>query len=239
VKRKNPLPTVLDRHEQYALLDQPNLRYPTEQRNLLFLRLQLDNGLRLPEMRSLRWKHINLSSGKLRVEGVEVHDRMLWLASEDLSLVRDWRDRQKEELAKRQLQGSDLPAEQWVFANLDGSKMSRKYFRRMVRENARRAGLHKTVLPYTLRHTFATDLYLESGNLRLVQKALGLSDLSSTVIYRRLARRKLNRALSNLPGARKISGRDDIHRKADVRFTRMAVRSETGDRASEREIQRT
>jgi site-specific recombinase XerD len=229
MRRKHPLPTVLDRHEQYALLDQPNPRYPTEHRNLLFLRLQLDDGLRLPEMRLLRWQNVNLSSGKLRVEGVEVQDRILWLSKEGLSLARDWRERQKDVLEKRTASGCDMGRKKWVFTNPNGSKVSRKYLRRMVRENAKDAGINEMVFPYTLRHTFATDLYLETGNLRLVQKALGLPDLASTVIYRRLARRKLKRALSNLPGARKVSGGGEMQINPDVRFTRMAVRSETGD----------
>ena len=34
-----------------------------------------------------------------------------------------------------------------------------------------------------LRHTFATELLRESKNIRLVQKALGHSSLSTTMIY--------------------------------------------------------
>ncbi len=238
MKRTKPLPTVLDRHEQEALLDQPNPRYPTEHRNLLFLRLQLNNGLRLPEMRSLRWQQISFDSGKLRVEGVDVRDRVLWLSPEDLSLINDWRERQKQELAKRRPPGYDPENQQWVFADLDGSKLSTKYLRRVVRENARRAGISKTVLPYTLRDTFATDLYMATGNLRLVQKALGFSRLSRTVRYRRVARHKLKRALSNLRGTRTISGRKELRGKTDVRFTRMAVRPAFGDRETDSEMSR-
>jgi integrase/recombinase XerD len=44
------LPTVLTDQEQNRLLDQPNTRYPTGLRNLLILRVGLDNGLRLSEI---------------------------------------------------------------------------------------------------------------------------------------------------------------------------------------------
>lgn len=46
-----------------------------------------------------------------------------------------------------------------------------------------KAGIDKNVSPHTLRHTFATDLYRETGNIRLVQKALGHADISTTQIY--------------------------------------------------------
>ena len=50
---------------------------------------------------------------------------------------------------------------------------------------ARKAGVSEVerVSPHALRHTFATDLYSETTNIRLVQKALGHADLSTTMIY--------------------------------------------------------
>lgn len=55
----------------------------------------------------------------------------------------------------------------------------------MVKRYAQQAGIAgwEHVSPHTLRHTFATDLYRETKNIRLVQKALGHSDLSTTMIY--------------------------------------------------------
>jgi len=53
----------------------------------------------------------------------------------------------------------------------------------MVKRYAIKAGIDKDVSPHTLRHSFATDLYRETSKIRLVQKALGHSDLSTTMIY--------------------------------------------------------
>jgi integrase/recombinase XerD len=49
--------------------------------------------------------------------------------------------------------------------------------------------------PHTLRHTFATDLYRETKNIRLVQKALGHADLSTTMIYTHIVDEELEDAL--------------------------------------------
>lgn len=54
---------------------------------------------------------------------------------------------------------------------------------RMVARYAAKAGIAKNVSPHTLRHTFATDLYRETSKIRLVQKVLGHSDLSTTMVY--------------------------------------------------------
>ena len=59
--------------------------------------------------------------------------------------------------------------------------------KRFLLHYTRRAGIAEAerVSPHTLRHTFATDLYSEMTNLRLVQKALGHADVSTTMIYTR------------------------------------------------------
>jgi integrase/recombinase XerD len=46
-----------------------------------------------------------------------------------------------------------------------------------------------------LRHTFATELYRQTKNIRLVQKALGHSDLSTTMIYTHIVDEDLAAAL--------------------------------------------
>lgn len=49
--------------------------------------------------------------------------------------------------------------------------------------------------PHVLRHTFATDLLRETKNIRLVQKALGHSDVSTTMIYTHVFDEELEAAL--------------------------------------------
>ena len=53
----------------------------------------------------------------------------------------------------------------------------------------------KRISPHTLRHTFATDLYRETKDIRLVQKALGHSDLSTTMIYTHIVDDELEQSL--------------------------------------------
>ena len=65
--RAKKLPTVLTEDEQERLLEQPNPRYPTGERNQTMLRLMLNTGLRLAEVTALKWRHIDLTTGKLMV----------------------------------------------------------------------------------------------------------------------------------------------------------------------------
>ena len=53
----------------------------------------------------------------------------------------------------------------------------------------------KKVTPHTLRHTFATDLYKDTKDIRRVQKALGHADISTTMIYNHLVDEDLERVM--------------------------------------------
>lgn len=61
------LPVVLTEDEQERLLQQPNPRYPTGERNQTMLNLMLNTGLRLAEVTALKWRDLDLTTGKLMV----------------------------------------------------------------------------------------------------------------------------------------------------------------------------
>jgi len=188
-KRARRIPEVLTESEQTALLAQPNLRYSTGQRNKTMIQLMLDTGLRLAEACNLRWRDIDLNTGKLMVrQGKGSKDRSLWIGEEDLELLRAWRERQAKDV-----EGN--PAH--VFTTLAGRKVSGRYVQKMVARLAAKAGIQKNVHPHTLRHSFATDLYRETSKIRLVQKALGHSNLATTQIYTHIVDDELEDALKS------------------------------------------
>ena len=188
--RGKKLPVVLNNDEQLSLLDQPNPRYPTGQRNHLIFKIMLDTGLRASEATSLKWNHIDLMSGKLMVrEGKGAKDRTLWLSEENLELLQEWKERQVDDIDKKC---------SYIFSTLEGDPIQNIYLRKMVKRYSKKADINKNVSPHTLRHTFATDLYQETKNIRLVQKALGHSDLFTTMIYTHIVDEELERALKGL-----------------------------------------
>lgn len=183
------IPEVLTAEEQVALLKQPNPRYLTGQRNRLMLRLMLDTGLRLSEAIGLRWKDIDLQSGKVMVrQGKGAKDRPLWTDEDNLAALRKWRERQVKEC-------SGSPSV--VFTTKEGKALNPRYVQRMVKRYAKKAGIEKDIHPHTLRHSFATDLYRETTNIRLTQKALGHSNLATTQIYTHIVDEELEEALKS------------------------------------------
>jgi integrase/recombinase XerD len=184
--RPKKLPKVLTSDEQKALLRQCNKRYKAPHRNLCMMRLMLEAGLRAGEVVSLRPEHLNMTTCKLMVrEGKGAKDRTLWINYDLRDSIGRWLERR--------------PSSKWLFPTRNGSKLDTRYLRAMVKKYAEKAGIPEweQISPHTLRHTFATDLYRETKNIRLVQKALGHSDLSTTMIYTHIVDEELEDALRN------------------------------------------
>jgi site-specific recombinase XerD len=133
---------------------------------------------------ALRPEHLDMRTCRLVVrEGKGAKDRVLWIGDALRDLIGSWLERR--------------PDSPWLFPTRDGDRVSTRYMREMVKRMARRAGVAEAdrVSPHTLRHTFATDLYAETTNLRLVQKALGHEDVSTTQIYTHVHDGELEAAL--------------------------------------------
>lgn len=172
--RPKKLPETLNTSERQALLAAPRLRAPTGHRDLCLMTLMLNTGLRASEALHLRARDVDWTSGQIMVrEGKGKKDRSLWLSEADLELLRSWKGRRP-------------TATELLFTTLHGTPIKDRDLRAMVKRRARKAGIIKDVHPHMLRHTFATDLYRVTKDIRLVQKTLGHADLSTTMIYTHL-----------------------------------------------------
>lgn len=172
MSRPDKLPKILTDEEAESLLAQPNDRYFGPHRDHLFFRLMLKSGLRASEATALRPEHLDLMNGKLTVrEGKGAKDRTLWIGEEVLGELQEWMDRR--------------PESHYLLPTKKGTEVATAHLRRSIKRYARKAEIKEAdrVSPHTLRHTFATNLYRKTGNIRMVQKALGHSDLSTTMIY--------------------------------------------------------
>ncbi len=159
---------ILNSYEQLALLRQPNPKAPTGLRNLCLLTLMLKTGLRVKEIKNLQEKNIDWVNGIITVEGVGgAGTRMVWVGEAEIQLLQQW----------RQVKPHGSP---YFFSTLSGNRLKDRYIRQMVKRLSRKAGLDKDVYPNLLRYTFAAEFIRDTNDLKLLQKALGHSDIAST-----------------------------------------------------------
>src|SRR5690606_16075418 len=86
-------------------------------------------------------------------------------------------------------------AEDVVYLNRRGGKMSRVMVFYIVRDLAAKAGIKKKLSPHTFRHSFATHLVEGGADLRAVQEMLGHESITTTEIYTHLDRQFLRENL--------------------------------------------
>jgi len=187
MSRPDKLPKILTDAESERLLSQPTQRYFSPHRDYLFMRLMLKAGLRASEAVSLKVEHVNLTSGRINVRnGKGAKDRTVWIGEALLDELTEWMDRR--------------PESDYLLPTSKGKKVDTSQLRRSVKRYARKADIDEVdrVSPHTLRHTFATRLYRETGNIRMVQKALGHSDLSTTMVYTHVVDGELEGAMKGL-----------------------------------------
>ncbi len=187
--RPRRIPETLSCGEQGAFLKVFNKRCPTGLRNLCLVRLMLNLGLRCNEALTLKVRSLDWTSGRLKVLGKGRKQRVLWTNEDDLEILGKWRQ-VRESLPLRE---NDL-----LFTTLAGAPLNPRYIRAMVKNKARKAGIDKDIHPHSLRHSFATDIYGKTMNLRLTQKALGHSSIQTTTIYTHIHDPELEGALKCL-----------------------------------------
>ena len=83
------------------------------------------------------------------------------------------------------------PEETALFVNMNGERMSRQGFWKIIKYYQEKAHIDKDITPHTLRHSFAAHLLENGADLRSIQEMLGHADISSTQIYANLINQKL------------------------------------------------
>ena len=78
-----------------------------------------------------------------------------------------------------------------LFVSRKGGAMTAREAQRIMQELRGRLGLSSTATPHALRHSFATHLLQNGGDLRAVQELLGHASLSTTQKYTEVEERRV------------------------------------------------
>lgn len=143
-----------------------------QKRNLALLYLLYGCGLRISEALSITKKHL-VDKNTLTILGKGNKERLIPV----LGIVSQSITNYLQELPH------DISNEDLIFVGDRGAPLKASAFQRDLKQARINLGLPKTTTPHALRHSFATHLLKNGGDLRVIQELLGHSSLSTTQIY--------------------------------------------------------
>ena len=180
----NPyLPTVLSVEEVLAILESVDLSQPEGHRNRCILEVLYSCGLRVSELVNLKISDLFLDEQFIRVFGKGSKQRLVPIGEPAIKAIRLYRE-------IRAAVPVQKAAEDILFLNRRGGKLTREMIFHIVKEQTAAAGIQKNVSPHTFRHSFATHLVENGADLRVVQQMLGHESILTTEIYTHVDTRK-------------------------------------------------
>ncbi len=181
VERK--LPQVLTGKEVELFLEQPECTDLKGYRDRAMLELLYATGIRVSELIDLDLDDLNLPGGVLKCYS-KGKERIIPLYQAAIRALSEYVHNVRPQLVE---DGEETA----LFVNMNGERMSRQGFWKLIKYYQEKAGIQKDITPHTLRHSFAAHLLENGADLRSIQEMLGHADISSTQIYSKLLNQKL------------------------------------------------
>ena len=177
------IPQILTGREIELLLSQPVCVDAKGYRDKAMLEVMYATGIRVTELIDLNISDVNLDLGIIKCAGTK-KSRAIPLYPAALRALTNYLDN------VRMAMVAD-PQEEALFVNVNGIRMSRQGFWKILKHYQSTAHIEKEITPHTLRHSFAVHLLENGADIGSVQELMGHSDISSTQVYTNLINQKL------------------------------------------------
>ncbi len=163
-------------------------------RDALMLRLLYETGIRRSELAGLRVGSADLSALTLKVLGKRNKERIIPIESELAHNISDY-------LALKQ---QEMGESEWLFVGRKGRQITVDEVYRVVRKYMSMLSNADRISPHVFRHSFATHILNEGGNIQAIKELLGHADLATTEVYTHVTREHLKQVYKHAhPRSRK------------------------------------
>lgn len=184
------LPEVLTVEEIEILLASIDVSSNEGFRNKAIIEILYSSGLRVSEVVDLKLSNLMFDIGFLKIVGKGNKERLVPIGEEAMHFLTIYINEIRGKMAKIKREAENI-----VFLNNRGDKLTRVMVFIMIKKAVLKAGINKSVSPHTFRHSFATHLVEGGADLRAVQEMLGHESITTTEIYTHLDREYLRQVI--------------------------------------------
>ena len=170
-------------------------------RDHAILELFYSSGLRLSELVNLNIDALDFTQGTVEVTGKGNKTRIVPMGTHAIEAIQKW-------VQFRGTISIKDTASKAVFIGLQGRRVGARNLQLRLKEWSITQGIHSSVHPHMLRHSFASHVLQSSGDLRAVQEMLGHANISTTQVYTHLDFQHLSKTYDAAhPRAKKMNAK--------------------------------
>ena len=182
-REEKKLPQILTGREIELLLAQPICVDAKGFRDKAMLEVMYATGIRVSELIDLDVDDVNLEIGVIKCTSRKKSRAIPLYPNAQKALSVYLKDVRSTMLAEEN--------ERALFVNVNGVRMSRQGFWKILKHYQATAHIDKDITPHTLRHSFAVHLLENGADLGSLQELMGHSDISSTQMYTHMVDQRL------------------------------------------------
>jgi len=152
--------------------------------------------MRISELANLNLSQINFDSGTVRVIGKGNKERIVFINSTALDLLKEYILLRPE-------------GEEALFISQKGGRLTVRAIQHMFDRYIKKSGLRSSS-PHAMRHSFATHMMEGGADLVTIKELLGHANLSTTQIYLKVSQKRMEKVYKSAhPRARKELHEED------------------------------
>ena len=183
------LPETLNISEVETIISSIDLGNALGHRNRAIVETLYGSGLRVSELVELSLSNIFFKEDLIRVTGKGDKQRLVPLGNYSKKYIKIYIEEIRSQM-KVAKEDSDI-----LFLNRNGKKLTRAMIFTIVKKQAQKAGIDKSISPHTFRHSFATHLLENGADLRTIQLMMGHESITTTEVYTHLDNKHLKQVM--------------------------------------------
>lgn len=174
-------------------------------RDRLMLRMLYETGVRRSELAGLREQSVDLSALTLKVLGKRNKERVIPIEFELAHNIEEYLALKREETGDSE----------WLFVSRKGHQINPREVYSVVRKYMTPLSNADRISPHVFRHSFATHILNEGGNIEAIKELLGHADLATTEVYTHVTREHLKEVYRHAHPRGRQAGRSEGKEKGN------------------------